>query len=110
MATTKRKRLQATLRDRYLYNTNTNFGRGTSLIRGTDRNNPTSAMTITLDKCPKSDDSGVLITMSNVMCGNGVSISMGYEEACMLANVILEMNWEVIEEKVKRYSSQNNPI
>lgn len=110
MATANRKKLQTALRNKYLYSTNTNFSRGVSLVKGTNRNNPTSAMNITLDKNPKTNDSGVLITMSNVMNGTGISISMGYEEACMLANVILEMNAEVIEEKIKNYYPQNNLI
>lgn len=110
MATTLRKRLQTTLRNKYLYNTNTNFGRGVSLVRGTNRNNPTSSMTLTLDSNPKDADSGVLITMDNVMNGNGISISMGYEEACMLAQVIMEMNSEVVNDRVKKYCSQNNLI
>ena len=105
MATTVRKKIQTALRNRYLYNTNTNFGRGVSLVRGTNKNNPTTSMTLTLDSNPKDDDSGVLITTSNVMNGNGISISMGYEEACMLARVILEMNSEVNENRVKKYCS-----
>lgn len=97
MATVYRKKLQTALRTEHHYMTNTNFGRGVSLIRPTDRNNPTSTMTLTLDSSPKSNDSGVLITLSNIMNGTGISINMGYHEACILADQIKEMYKETID-------------
>lgn len=96
MATVYRKKLQTALRSEYHYMTNTNFGRGVGLVRPTDRNNPTSTMTLTLDNSPKSNDSGVLITLSNIMTGTGISITMGYREACILADQIKEMYKETI--------------
>lgn len=91
MATALRKRLQTTLRNKHRYITNTNFGRGVNLIRPLDLNNPTVTMTLTLDGSPKTDDNGVIITLSNVVSGNGVSVVMGYPEACILAEQIKEM-------------------
>ena len=91
MATQYRKKLQNSFRNDLHYTTNTNFGRGISLSRPTDKNKPTSTMTLTLDNSPKSKDSGVIITLSNIVNGNGISISMGYTEACMIADQIKEM-------------------
>ena len=71
MATQYRKKLQNSFRNDLHYTTNTNFGRGISLSRPTDKNNPTSTMTLTLDNSPKSKDSGVIITLSNIVNGNG---------------------------------------
>ena len=96
MATQYRKKLQNAFRNDLHYMTNTNFGRGVSLVRPTDKNNPTSTMTLTLDSNPKSSDSGVIITLSNIMSGNGISIKMGYLEACMIADQIKEMYKESI--------------
>ena len=96
MATKYRKQLQNSFRNDFHYMTNTNFGRGINLIRPTDKNNPTSTMSLTLDSSPKSDDSGVIITLSNIMNGIGISISMGYTEACMIADQITEMYKESI--------------
>lgn len=53
-------------------------------------------MSLTLDSSPKSDDSGVIITLSNIMNGIGISINMGYTEACMIADQIKEMYKESI--------------
>ena len=94
MATQYRKKLQTAFRNDLHYMINTNFGRGVSLIRPTDKNNPTSTMTLTLDNSPRSSDSGVIITLSNIMNGVGISINMGYAEACMIADQIKEMNKE----------------
>ena len=96
MATKYRKQLQNSFRNDFHYMTNTNFGRGINLIRPTDKNNPTSTMSLTLDSSPKSDDSGVIITLSNIMNGIGISIHMGYTEACMIAAQIKEMYKESI--------------
>ena len=75
MTTKYRKQLQNSFRNDFHYMTNTNFGRGINLIRPTDKNNPTSTMSLTLDSSPKSDDSGVIITLSNIMNGIGISIN-----------------------------------
>lgn len=91
MATQYRKKLQNSFRNDLHYMMNTNFGRGINLIRPTDKNNPTSTMTLTLDSSPRSDDSGVIITLSNIMNGAGISINMGYMEAYMIADQIKEM-------------------
>ena len=96
MATKYCKQLQNSFRNDFHYMTNTNFGRGINLIRPTDKNNPTSTMSLTLDSSPKSDDSGVIITLSNIMNGIGISINMGYTEACMIADQIKEMYKESI--------------
>lgn len=96
MATQYRKKLQTTFRNDFHYMTNTNFGRGINLIRPTDKNNPTSTMTLTLDSSPRSEDSGVIITLSNIMNGIGISVNMGYQEACMIADQIKEMYKESI--------------
>lgn len=91
MATQYRKKLQNSFRNDLHHMMNTNFGRGINLIRPTDKNNPTSTMTLTLDSSPRSDDSGVIITLSNIMNGVGISINMGYMEAYMIADQIKEM-------------------
>lgn len=96
MATQYRKKLQTAFRNELHYMTNTNFGRGVNLIRPTDKNNPTSTMTLTLDSSPKSEDSGVIFTLSNIMNGVGISINMGYYEACMIADQIKEMYKESV--------------